>query len=425
MSRTNTTRLGSWTSAAVRRREAKRSWWVPYATHGVLILLASMIWYMSYRSVETTETIERSATLELVLPEELRDQWVVVAEPTERPTLRVRGPKERIDLVRARLRSQPRGGVFQFTVTPEWIGEEVNGTKIEREVSLDQFGDVSNILVPGEAELTFETPAQVVRYTLEAVHSRRVTLTADAIKLPESYEPTLRLFSELWVRGPASKVEPLLIPGETQARLQLEPWDLASEIARELELVPREQREQVVTKARRVSRPLVRPDGVEILLGESGTVLRRPEADIEIALESRAQYMEKQVILPISYLLPTWMIDRKVEWDTDDEFNTLPLRLLVTAQQEANFNERNVKLICDLTHLRESDGLTEGNPDPETGFVNRRIVKREYPVRMEVKDRASLDYRFTDEMISRNRTEQEVYRVKVGLVWKVASSGER
>lgn len=393
----------------------------PPLAHLAFLVLAVLLWYWAHQNLTEEVPIENRAALDAVLSGEAAEAWVVVERPSERQLLRLAGPQERLARFQSVLSEARNRAVFPYLVPTNRLPTDESIRRFELEVQLGEFQSLTGVTVPSEVQVAFAQEEVKVRFVLERRVLAPATVDTSAIIHPAAYQLAVTLPRPLSARGAWGRLQPSMgLDGRVIARV--EAYDFSREIEAAAAGMFGSKRDEELAKPRRVRLRLVPVTGVEYLsLGNEGLA---PVQEIEVDLHLQARNVMERVDkeLPISFTLPKWMLDKGARIDSASTPSSVQIPLLVNASQREWLDSGRVRLVCDLSALRASDGVVVPGPsvDPGSGkavLYTFEIRQPVFPLRLESTDRTVFDYRLLPEWIAQGWSEERVYGIPLRVWW--------
>lgn len=388
----------------------------PVVAHIAFLALSVLLWGWSYGQLTEEVTVENRASLRLDLPQGER-RWAVVSMPTERLSLSVSGPKERIDRFQSEV-SESRGrAAFYFAVAPEALTADDSETRIELSVPLGEFGPIAGVVVPDQVLVKFAEPETRVKFVLERVMVRPAAVDWSGISQSLAWQLSANLKQPLSVRGPVGRLNEVTQP-DGRVTVRVRPYDLLRELDALARNADAAAREAIFREPRDIRLALVPMEGLEYLsAGADGELTAVNDVTATVSLAPSARYEPVRLTLDVAWLLPSWMQEAGARVVPEGPWQSVPVELLVNSAQLDGASAAGVRLVCDLTHLRPSDGVESsgaGNPAGKREFI---IESRPYAVRIEVADRSRFDFRIPQPLQLDGKSESRIADVTLSVRW--------
>lgn len=396
----------------------KERFGAPIIAHVAFLALSILLWGWSYQQLTEEITVENRAALELVLSPDQRAEWAVIERPNERLSLSVSGPKERIDRFQTELAASRNRAIFELALPEGALDVSVDESRVRIEAPLEDFGQLTGVSIPDQVQVRFAEPESKVAFVLERMLVRPVTMEWSGVVHSPAWQLTAKLKQPLSARGPAGRMS-LAASSDGGIVARVERFDLMAEMERLSVGADSVKRQEVFRSPRTLRLRLLPVSGIEFLSSGQGGVLEPTnEVDAEVSLSPSAQYQLVRLELDVDYLLPAWMQEVGARVEAIGSWKTVTVELLVSAAQARDAQVAGVRLVCDLTSLRASEGKVVADPRGIASESVVRIDAQSYPVRIEVADRSRFDYRLSDAARAAGRTDTNVSEVQIGFTWR-------
>lgn len=393
---------------------------VGISVHVVLIVLAGLIWWIARDMVSITRKLDDASRLRFELSDDLRTRWRIVSEDTLPVTLEVTGPTKRINDFAREMDANPGRFPFRFRVTQADLPDP-SSPRRQAVVRLnpDELARHAEGTVPAELNISPLAGDRVYEVVLEPFVTKPafVDITGGVVgeipgfSLRAAVAPDWRF----QVFGPLSKVDAISTgPGDT-ARLTISPPLNVLEFVQSKATSERKTREEVLGPDSRhtTSARLAATEGVEIQRirspepdSDANRVETVTQVDVELHFTQQQTHVAMDHSFPVSLWLPGWLLAKHPRPRGIDLEELIPVRLLILPAQRDLFNERNVKLVIDMSGLTADDFQIDG-PDPETGlYVAQPLANQFYSLRIS----PELSYRLPGENVTADQ-----YLEKAGI----------
>ncbi|MCC7508955.1 MAG: hypothetical protein IT464_06240 [Planctomycetes bacterium] len=405
MSTGATTVSGSRPANASRRgdtRVAARRLPINISVHVVLITLAVLVWWIARDMVSVTRTLRDASRLKFELSEELKADWRVTSALIVPVSLDVTGPTKRINEFASELDANPGRYSFSYRIDPENLPPDAGSKRVVVvRVDLLQLKPSAEGGAPAELNIRPLTGDRAYEVTLEAYVTRRayVDLSTSVVGEVSGYTWKARIApdTQLQVRGPASKLDTIMGAND-MARLTISKLDVGEFISNK-SITLNKPIDEVLgqdSKHSTIASLVPREDVVfqQVIASESpgGTskVQTATQVAVEIHFTRQQDFVQVDSRFPVNVLLPNWLVQRGARVrDLEDD---LQVTLRVLASQRANFTERNVRVVIDLSQMKDTDftieepeggvGLFRAKPKTQLYYsliINRERLTPKYP----------------------------------------------
>lgn len=380
----STTISGAKAPAASRRGETRavqRRLPLNITVHVVLITLAVLVWWIARDMVSVTRTLRDSSRLKYELAEELKNDWRISSAQIVPVSLDVSGPTKRINDFASELDDNPGRYSFLYRIEPDNLPPDARGKKqVTIRVDLSRLPANAEGGIPAELNIRPLTGDKVYEVTLEAFVTRRawVDLSTNVVGGVPGYQwkASVPADTQLQVRGPAGKVDALTGANE-MVRLVISRLDVGEFAANKAATLNRPVEEVLGqdSKHSTIVSLVPREDIAvqQVIPSEAPGGASRAQPATQVAVEihfTREQdFIRVEGRFRVNVLLPNWLVQKGAR--VRDIENELPVTLRVLSSQRANFTDRNLRVVVDLSQMSESDFLIEA-PD---GGVGRFVAK--------------------------------------------------
>ena len=338
---------------------------VGWKTHLVVLALSWIIWWALDQRVAATAMVADRTTLGVVLdPNDraLNERFSVLKQPVLRPSLILRGPRKELSDMQDILASRKSAVEYDFVISAAELAglapDSEHQIQLERPVS--RFALQTRLSTPFEGSLALSDTGEMVRFVLE----ERVTLPAEfndaAIKVPSTHDRVVTVNSPVRVRAAWSLLNGLISPDFATVRLELAPLDLSS--------LPAEALGGTITR----NVGIQALGGAEFLDDLGRAVFT---VNISVALSPKVSFEEATCTVPISYLLPAWMVERHVTISLSIDAREFEVRLLVDPARREHCNRTVIRAVLDLRDVASDDlvNLSSSSANRRKAHVTRYV----------------------------------------------------
>ncbi len=364
---------------------------IGWRIHFIVFLLASLIWWGVRQSVSKSQILENQVNLEAVLDphdQELRKDFRVYSQPDFKPPLRLTGPQDELSRYQEILERKERGSLYQFVITKNDIGEKKpdHNHQIVLDLQVQKF-QATKFETPKEIDSELINSERTVKVVLEKRVKKAVDFDPQKLPiiLPQGYKAQVEINTEVDAFGPWSYLQKIADP-KGKLFPELVPLDLTLELSEKLQKMSPEEKENFFSQSHPYRMALQPLEGVEFLNSK-----KEPLSAISITLTfgQDVKFEDVTQTIPITILMPYWMVEKRVEFVSTSSIKDFKLRLLVNPQQKSAFNAENVKLILDLHDITPAKLDYEEREDADPLSRVGRITM--VPLRLEV-NREKLSY---------------------------------
>jgi|GEM_PF-4089882 len=412
--------LNSLRLASVREAEdqgvigalARTSWVV----HVLLVILAGLIQWSIWRSVEAEERVE-FVSLEVkldgdaLLPNSaarMSSEFALVPGQTfSNPTIVLSGPRNEILTYRDQLERAEDKGTPSFTllISPKdlAVAEAVDEYVSEITMQLDDFRIRDTLKPSDEVRFTFANPTQEIRIRLEKRVQMPALFVPETIKTPDGFKPEYDVETEGVVRAPWSvistaerkdgKVKVRVASPDFAREWEAEGLNEAQRSAEWQKLVKSSGDASEAPGGQRRKLPIIRLDGMSYFDLEGNTL---PDVTANIWLRQVGSH--EQVSLQnvaFDYVLPGWLMKHMPTLEISMGQGLLASDLVtieVLPEQRQFVNKENVRLVLDLRSIDEDDFPRDERPGADPNSRSRTFSQ--FKIRLEVNRNLITSYKF-------------------------------
>jgi hypothetical protein len=390
----------------------------PVLAHIAFLALSVVLWGWSYQQLTEEITVENRASLQLSFPDGNK-RWAVVSRPSERLSLSVSGPKERIDRFQAEVTESRGRAVFTYEVPAEALSDDDSETRIELAVALGDFGPITGVGIPDQVQVRFSEPESKVVFVLERVMIRPAAVDWSGVSQSLAWQLSAKVKQPLSVRGPVGRLNELTQP-DGRVTVRVKAYDLMRELEGLARGADSARREEIFREEREIRLGLVPIEGLEFLSPHpDGGLVQVSEVVAGVSMVPSARYQPLALTLDVSYLFPAWMNASGVKMEPSGNWQSLVLELLVNSAQLESAQSAGVRLVCDLTQIQRTEGVRlTGVAGPDGNLRDAFVIDpKAYPVRLEVTDRSRFDFRIPQSLQMDGKSESRIAEVTLGFRW--------
>jgi hypothetical protein len=393
------------------RRETRRRVSFGWTVHIFILVLAVLLWWIARDMVSVTKTLNDAGRVRIEVSEELKGKWRVLSDDELPVTLEVAGPTKEINDFASELDQSPGRFAYLYEVTASDIENlRVNSRhQVTLNVDIRKFEPTGEAVVPPELNvrpvLSGEAKFEVV---LEKYISRpaRIDLgddrTGDVQVQNEngqletwSFEASEKLDSPIEVYGPASLVDTITDSnGIAHPKVSIDAAQMLKNLAE--------------TTGKTMLTLVSGPDIISTLpivptpLVEVREVKETPEGETPIALAqvpiafhfSRLQnYENVSGDFPVNVVLPNWLARKGAR--VENLKTSLQVDMKVLRSQINNFNANHVKVLLNLSSLKQQDVEIESID----GTNQKRIVVTNAYYSLDI-NTERLTYKFASDLVT-------------------------
>ncbi|MBK9975527.1 MAG: hypothetical protein IPP14_12220 [Planctomycetes bacterium] len=353
-------------------REGARALWAALPAHVVIFALACVLWWIARDMVAVNRTLRDTATVSFALDGDLNGQWRIVSTDAALIGLDVSGPTKEINVFASELEASRGRFGYRYLITNADLQNATPNAQhqITLVVDVRKFERVGEATVPAELVIKPIAGERTYQVTLEQFINRQAVLDLTGVNgKVEGYSFTARVQQDFEIDafGPAGLIDAMTSSGN-RAQLQIASIDV-NQILRNKSLVEGKSIETLLRQGYLVSNlQLVPVEGLQIR--RHGQNLPVAEAPVEFTFTELQDYALVSGEFAVNVILPNWLVQKGARLPSMAK--TLPVELRVLSSQREFFKEPYVRVVVDLSQIKEGDH----NPDaPEGGGPGTRRLR--------------------------------------------------